>query len=298
MFDFLFRSKSKMIDSAVVAWLNSQARTTQRQYKTIVQSWREHLRGIDMADAKELHARGFIAEQGKQKNRYGRKVSRATAHRKGLILRSLYEALRADGLVSHNPFSRLDLDATPDGTRSPHRALSADEVRTLLKTNLPDSTDEDRLINQAFITLLFAQGLRISEACALTLDAIEIASPSPILRLESTKNGRSYVLPIPDWAVGPVQALIKHRLAHPADTLLGKSVETMRRRFAALIREANLPHATVHSARATAITHLLASGMDYRTVQEFSRHSSVSMVEAYDKRRFEIDQHPAKKIKY
>lgn len=43
-------------------------------------------------------------------------------------------------------------------------------------------------------------------------------------------------------------------------------------------------HYTPHSARATAITKLLADGVPHREVQEFSRHSSVRMVERYDKR--------------
>lgn len=302
MFDFLAKLMHRNHDQlslAVRAWLESQSRNTARQYAAVLASWRDHLHGLPLTDAKELHARAYIAAVSKLKNHQGRTVSRATAHRRGLILRSLYEALRVDNLVTVNPFSRLHLDATPDGTRRPHRALSIDEVRTLLTTDLPDSTAEDLIINRCFVTLLFSLGLRISEACALTLDQIDIEAPSPTLRLESTKNGRTYTLPIPDWAQEAVRDCVTYRTAvAPAKTLLGRSVETMRRRFRALIKTTGLPHATVHSARATAITHLLASGMDYRTVQEFSRHSSVQMVEAYDKRRFALADHPANKIRY
>jgi integrase len=55
---------------------------------------------------------------------------------------------------------------------------------------------------------------------------------------------------------------------------------------------------TPHSARATAITRLLEQGFSHREVQEFSRHSSVLMVEKYDKRRFSLDESPGKKIFY
>jgi integrase len=57
-------------------------------------------------------------------------------------------------------------------------------------------------------------------------------------------------------------------------------------------------HATPHSARATAITKLLADGIPHREVQEFSRHSSIQMVEWYDKRRFSVEESPAKELSY
>ena len=53
-----------------------------------------------------------------------------------------------------------------------------------------------------------------------------------------------------------------------------------------------------HSARATGITKMLEQGIPHRQVQEFSRHSSVRMVELYDKRRIQIDHNPAKVLEY
>ena len=55
---------------------------------------------------------------------------------------------------------------------------------------------------------------------------------------------------------------------------------------------------TPHSARATAITKLLADGIPHRQVQEFSRHSSVQMVEVYDKRRIGVEENPAKDLDF
>jgi integrase len=53
-----------------------------------------------------------------------------------------------------------------------------------------------------------------------------------------------------------------------------------------------------HSARATAITKLLADGLPHRLVQEFSRHSSIQMVELYDKRRVGVEDNPGAKLKF
>jgi integrase len=57
-------------------------------------------------------------------------------------------------------------------------------------------------------------------------------------------------------------------------------------------------YVTPHSARATAITKLLSDGVPHRVVQEFSRHASIQMVEWYDKRRFDVEQSPAKGLVY
>jgi integrase len=57
-------------------------------------------------------------------------------------------------------------------------------------------------------------------------------------------------------------------------------------------------HVTPHSARATAITKLLADGIAHRKVQEFSRHSSIQMVEVYDKRRVSVDENPAGQLEF
>ena len=58
------------------------------------------------------------------------------------------------------------------------------------------------------------------------------------------------------------------------------------------------PDYSPHCARVTAITQLLKQGMNHREVQELSRHASVAMVERYDRRRFEIEESPSKKLSY
>jgi site-specific recombinase XerD len=58
------------------------------------------------------------------------------------------------------------------------------------------------------------------------------------------------------------------------------------------------PDYSPHCARVTAITQLLKQGMNHREVQELSRHASVAMVERYDRRRYEIEESPSKKLSY
>jgi integrase len=72
-----------------------------------------------------------------------------------------------------------------------------------------------------------------------------------------------------------------------------ETIKKIWRRYAMLV---GVEGAGMHAARATLITKLLTDGVDYRGVQEVSRHSSTRMVEVYDKRRYEIEEQANRKV--
>jgi integrase len=77
------------------------------------------------------------------------------------------------------------------------------------------------------------------------------------------------------------------------------SESTLYRRFKEICVRVGLEgDFTPHCARATAITQLLNQGFSHRDIKEFSRHSSIQMVEQYDKRRTSIDDSIAKKLSF
>lgn len=293
MFRFLFKTRAKMIEQAIESWLNSLAHNSQRNYGSVLAEWRAYLGTTPLWEAKVFHAKGYLAQCSKRPGVSGNKVSHGTLARKGLILKGLYAILVPDGLCPQNPWDKIDLSAKQEGTRRPHRAITPEEVTLLLSK---PSSIRDR----CFLTLLFALGLRISESLAVTIGQVEIGARNATICLRNTKNGTSPTCQIPDWAIPAIRDRL-NSLAHspPDSPLLGRwSVETARRAFKRYAREAGLGHLTPHSARATAITTLLDLGLSHREVKEFSRHSSVAMVEAYDKKRFTEENHPAKKLKY
>jgi integrase len=53
-----------------------------------------------------------------------------------------------------------------------------------------------------------------------------------------------------------------------------------------------------HSMRATAITKLISDGVPHKRIQLFSRHSTVSMVELYDKSINDIEKNPGKSLNF
>jgi integrase len=307
MFSRIRRYMRRNTDTQLVidTWLNAQAHTTQLKFAGVLRDWRSFLDCVDVCDATDIHARAFLAQEAKKLNRSGERVARGSVHTKGVILRLLYTELVESDLVDRNPWRRIDLDGRPDGTRRPHRALSDEEVRKLLDVQLGEPGTEFYCVNRCLVALIFALGLRRSEASTLRVDDVLIppverangARNTIRIRLRTTKNRKSYVMPLPVWAEEPLFELLKHRPS-PTEPLLGISTSALHHRWHKILKAAGVDFATMHSARKTAITKLIRDGVPHWKVREFSRHSSVAMVERYEQIALAESDHPALKLKF
>lgn len=245
-------------------------------------------------------------------------LANATIAKKFTALRRVYRMLMAcEAGVRANPFDtdRVPSPASRAGQKRPTEMLDFGLVKEIL--GLPDISTPKGLRDAAILALLFGGGLRRSEAVSLRLADIRVSSAgTTYLRLRATKSKRDFDHALPAWAAERVHALAEQRCkegASSGDFLLvsfrgpggsGCTDEPLTdsglyRIFKSYcVRGGAGAFITPHSARATAITKLLADGIGHREVQEFSRHASVQMVEVYDKRRFGIDESPGKKLDY
>jgi len=130
-----------------------------------------------------------------------------------------------------------------------------------------------------------------------------------VLCLRRTKAQKSDEQVLPQFAGAAVLEWLEYRAADGADandplfvhckTDKRMCESTARRLFKSLCREAGLaPIYSPHSARATACTQLLELGLDYGLAKTFMRHSSIGMVQVYDKRRAHRQDHPGTKLVY
>jgi integrase len=173
------------------------------------------------------------------------------------------------------------------------------------------------LRDRAILAIFFGGGLRRGEVRNLRIgDVRHTRGGTTFLYLRSTKARRDAEQALPTWAATIVNELVKVRTrsgAGPSEYLFvgytgrGGAKQTDRpistvaiyELFKAYCAKAGAGEfVTPHSARATAITKLLADGVPHRKVQEFSRHSSVQMVELYDKRRLGVEDNPGKDLDY
>lgn len=288
-----------------------------------------------MAAAASVHALSYVQHLKQQRGQtprihrlarraglppphHGRSAhSPATIAKKIMCLRKLYEVLIAHGCyLAANPFSPhlLPVPNPKGGRKRDTEALDFDEVPSVLEA-IEDGPRATR--DRAVLSVLFGGGLRRSEVVKLLIgDVCRSSAGTSYLVLRNTKDGQDHQQAIPEWAAETVWALVEERVASGAAedeplfvTWTGKGglIQTHRPMsdasvyliFKRACEAAGLSGAfTPHSARATAITKLLADGTPYREVQEFSRHKSVQMVEWYDKRRFGVDKSPAKGLAF
>lgn len=245
-------------------------------------------------------------------------LANATIRKKIAALRRIYRALMAANLgIKFNPF---DADRVPpppaqSGQKRPTEMIDFKLVQRIIK--LPDIKTAKGLRDRAVLAVLFGAGLRRGEVVNLRLSDLRTSmNGTAFLNLRATKSKRDFNQALPKWAAEAVRELAASRRSQGArdgdflfNSFRGKGGRTatnepisdsgIYKLFKFYCRLAGANHfATPHSARATAITKLLADGISHREVQEFSRHASVQMVEVYDKRRISVDENAAKDLKY
>lgn len=243
--------------------------------------------------------------------------SSASIRKKIAILRKLYKVLQAAGLVKANPFASELLTVPKSGSeKRPTEMIDFNLVREIVEA----ARDQDNVCgyrDSCLLAFLFGLGLRRSEAVKILMTDFKTSPEgTKYVRLRKTKSGRDDVLPLnsfveqylTEWLNKRAEFGVKSVFLFPAiegkkrqkvKNDRGMSTTTVWRIFKKACRKIGLlGRFSPHSARATAITKLLSEGWDFKSVQSFSRHSSIIMVERYDKRRMQIEQNPSLKLRF
>jgi integrase/recombinase XerD len=212
-------------------------------------------------------------------------VAPATLQRKAACLRSFYRHLRREGVISVDPSA--DLRTPRKSQRLPH-VLTRGEVAKLLSA--PDASDPGGLRDRALLELMYACGLRASEAVALRVGDLDLENA--VLRAHG-KGSKERIVPIGREAVAAVRTYL-HR-GRPPLVGLGTAPQLfVNRRGTGLTRQGLYKivrrHARAagldgkmspHTLRHTFATHLLAGGCDLRSLQEMLGHADVATTQIY-----------------
>jgi integrase/recombinase XerD len=212
-------------------------------------------------------------------------VATATIKRKAACLRSFYRHLRREGVRESDPTAGL---STPRKSQKLPHVLGRAEVQRLLEQ--PKGTEPIALRDRALLELMYACGLRATEA--ITLEPGNLDLKDRVARVRG-KGDKERIVPIGTEAVKAVEAYL--RRGRP--TLVGAGEE---RRLFVNFRGAGLTrqglykvigrHAKTaglagkmspHTLRHTFATHLLSGGCDLRSVQEMLGHADISTTQLY-----------------
>jgi len=241
-------------------------------------------RDVSAIDARAADVEDFLTRLATGDAEH-RPASAATIHRKSACLRSFYRHLRREGLRESDPTASL---SAPRRGRKLPQVLTRGEVDRLLSQ--PRGTDPPALRDRALLELLYACGLRASEAIGLELGDVDIEER--VLRARG-KGSKERLVPIGQAAVGALRvyleggrpALVKGRpelhlfVNFRGGQLTRQGLYKIVRRHATTAGLAD--RMSPHTLRHTFATHLLAGGCDLRSVQEMLGHADVSTTQLY-----------------
>src|SRR3954462_13265259 len=246
-------------------------------------AWLERA-GTGATEAQHNDLAGFLSELATGHD--GRPpVAPATLQRKTACLRSFYRHLRREGVIEHDPTA--DLRAPRRSQKLP-QVLSRGEVARLLGT--PKGTTPAALRDRALLELMYACGLRASEAIDLEVGDLDLRVA--VLRARG-KGSKERLVPVGREAIAAVRAYLER--GRPA--LVGLRDErhlflnqlgsglTRQGLYKIVQRHARAAglddRMSPHTLRHTFATHLLAGGCDLRSVQEMLGHADVATTQIY-----------------
>jgi integrase/recombinase XerD len=217
----------------------------------------------------------------------GRPYQPSSVARSLASVRGFHRFLVRERLAADDPSREL---GTPKVPLSLPKALSIDEVERLLAAVTGDSPRSLR--DRALLELLYAAGLRVSEAVALDVDDVDLEDGG--VRAFG-KGSRERLVPVGRTARTAIEAyLVRGRpalagadtrgalfLGNRATRITRQGAWKLLRTHAARVGLADKvsPHVLRHSFA----THLLSGGADVRSVQELLGHASLATTQLYTK---------------
>ena len=210
--------------------------------------------------------------------------SAATVSRHIAALRSFFQYLKEEGIISEDPSSGLK---PPKVVRKEPGILTVEEVDRLLSQ--PDTHTFKGLRDRAMLELLYATGIRVTELISVKSDDVDLERSCLICR----EGSKERLIPFGD---STKNALIAY-LEHSRGVLLGNrsseylftncSGGTMSRQgfwkvLKGYAQGAGIPmDITPHTLRHSFAAHLITGGADLKSVQEMLGHSDISTTAMY-----------------
>ncbi|MFC2070683.1 tyrosine recombinase XerC [Chloroflexota bacterium] len=237
-------------------------------------------RGIKTLDKADRHLLrdylSYLVEQGLVKASIARKLS---------AIRSFYRYLVREEILPVNPIR--DTSSPKLDKRLPS-FLTIDEVERLLET--PDLTTPQGQRDRAFIELLYASGLRVSELAGLDIEQVDLESREIRVLGKGSKErmvlmGEPAAMALDSYINNGRPALKGDKksnavfLNRDGGRLTERTVQIRLQKYANSTGIGKRIHP--HMLRHTFATHLLDGGADLRVVQELLGHASLTSTQVY-----------------
>ncbi len=229
----------------------------------------------------------YLMEQGLAKASIARKLS---------AVRSFYRYLVREEILPINPVKEA---SSPKLDRRLPSFLTSDEITALLA--VPDSATPTGQRDRAWLEVLYAAGLRVSELVSLNLEQINLETREIRVWGKGSKErmtlmGEPAARALTTYIKQGRPALLGSKkrdalfLNHDGERLSARSVQSLLQEYAKIVGIEKRVHP--HMLRHTFATHLLDGGADLRVVQELLGHASLSSTQIYT----HVSKSQAKKV--
>src|ERR1051325_8425611 len=239
-----------------------------------LQSWamnaNKQIERLERKDLREWIA--SMSREGLAPSSVSRSVSAA---------RSFFRFLMLDGHIKRHPAEDLH---TPQRLSYLPRFLTEEEIENLV--NAPDVSTDEGVRDRALLEVMYATGVRVSEAIGLRTSDVDVHSGLVVCHGKGNKERR---VPVGKSAIHWLQQYLRvrkrlgietkpHLFLHRWRAVTRQDAWTIIKKQAA---KAGVPDISPHTLRHSFATHLLQHGADSRSVQALLGHSDISTTQIY-----------------
>ena len=237
-------------------------------------------------------------------------LEKSTISRKMSALSHFFIFLLEENMIKRNPINELDL---PKQIKKLPKILSVDQVEKLIKSSREDQSINGIRLN-TMIEILYATGIRVSELVEMKLSATYAEKNFLLIQ---GKGNKERLVPISENTEDKIKDYLKIRNEFINNDTESKWLfpskqsskgHITRQRFNQLLQtlceRVNLNNIRIspHKLRHAFATHLLANGVDLRSLQQMLGHADISTTQIYTHvlkdrlKKLVSDNHPLSKI--
>ena len=237
-------------------------------------------------------------------------LEKSTISRKMSALSHFFIFLLEENMIKRNPINELDL---PKQIKKLPKILSVDQVEKLITSSREDQSINGIRLN-TMIEILYATGIRVSELVEMKLSATYAEKNFLLIQ---GKGNKERLVPISENTEDKIKDYLKIRNEFINNDTESKWLfpskqsskgHITRQRFNQLLQtlceRVNLNNIKIspHKLRHAFATHLLANGVDLRSLQQMLGHADISTTQIYTHvlkdrlKKLVSDNHPLSKI--
>jgi integrase/recombinase XerD len=212
----------------------------------------------------------------------GEKLSENSKRRLISAVRGFYKFLMLDGHIKKSPAEDLVL---PTKTEKLPRFLNRGEIESLIST--PDVKTETGLRDRAILELMYASGLRVSEAANVKPGDIDLDSG---IITTTGKGSKTRRVPVGTSALDWVRRYYDVRRQKENTATVNLFVtpngfpltrQAIYLAIAGYAKQCGLEEVSPHTLRHSFATHMVQNRADIRSVQQMLGHSDISTTQIY-----------------